>query len=41
MAIRKKLVDRVIEQIAAVPTNEFIILDVTNILTSCKNNPWN
>ena len=39
MAIRKKLVDRVIEQIAAVPTNQFIILDVTNTLTSCSGKP--
>jgi hypothetical protein len=36
MAIRKKLIDRVAEQIAAMPNDRFIVLDVTNALISCN-----
>ena len=39
MAIRKKLVDRVAEKIAAVPTDRFIVLDVTDGLTSASGRP--
>ena len=36
MAVRKKLIDRVAEQIAAIPNDRFIVLDVTNALVSCN-----
>jgi hypothetical protein len=39
MAIRKKLVDRVAEQVSAIPTDRFIVLDVTNALISCTGKP--
>jgi hypothetical protein len=39
MAVRKKLVDRVAEQIADIPTDQFIVLDVTNALISCSGKP--
>jgi hypothetical protein len=39
MAVRKKLVDRVAEQIAELTTDQFIVLDVTNALISCSGKP--
>jgi hypothetical protein len=39
MAVRKKLVDRVAEQIAEMTTDQFIVLDVTNALVSCTGKP--
>ncbi|HEY3420798.1 MAG TPA: hypothetical protein VGK23_09615 [Methanomassiliicoccales archaeon] len=39
MAVRKKLVDRVAEQIAEMTTDQFIVLDVTNALVSCSGKP--
>jgi len=39
MAIRKKLVDRVVTQVAALPTDQFIVLDVTDALLSCSGKP--
>jgi hypothetical protein len=39
MAIRKKLVDRVAEKVSAIPTDQFIVLDVTNALVSCTGRP--
>ncbi len=35
MAVRKKLVDRVAQRIESIPTERFIVLDVTNALISC------
>lgn len=39
MAVRKKLVDRVAEQIAEMTTDQFIVIDVTNALISCSGKP--
>jgi hypothetical protein len=39
MAIRKKLAERVAEQVSAIPTERFIVLDVTNALISCTGKP--
>lgn len=39
MAIRKRLADRVAEQVSALPTERFIVLDVTNALISCTGKP--
>jgi hypothetical protein len=39
MAVRKKLIDRVAEQIAEMTTEQFIVLDVTSALVSCSGKP--
>jgi hypothetical protein len=39
MAVRKKLVYKVAEQIAEVPTNQFIVIDVTDALISSRGKP--
>lgn len=39
MAVRKTLVERVAEQVAAVPTDRFIVLDVTEGLVSSTGRP--
>jgi hypothetical protein len=39
MAIRKRLADRVAERVSALPTDQFIVLDVTNALISCTGKP--
>jgi hypothetical protein len=39
MAVRKKLVDRVAEQIATMTADQFIVIDVTNALVSCSGKP--
>jgi hypothetical protein len=39
MAVRKRLVDRVAEQIAELTTDQFIVLDVTSALISCSGKP--
>jgi hypothetical protein len=39
MAIRKRLAERVAEQVSALPTDQFIVLDVTNALISCTGKP--
>ena len=39
MAIRKKLAVRVEEQIAMMPSSQFVVLDVTGALVNCQGKP--